>query len=43
MEILIVAIFIIGKLIYDANQQRKADEYARKVVRRYDDNGIPKI
>lgn len=43
MEIVFAILFIIGKLIYEAFQTHKANNYANKVVRRYNDDGIPKI
>lgn len=43
MEILIGVIILIGRLIYEQIQIAKANEYANKVVRRYNDNGTPKI
>lgn len=35
MEILLVAAYLIGQLIYEAEQKKKANEYANMVVRRY--------
>lgn len=35
MEILIGIIYLIGRLIHEAIQEAKADEYARKHVKRY--------
>lgn len=35
MEIFFGLIFIVGKLIYESYQEKKANEYADKVVRRY--------
>ena len=40
MEIVFAILFIIGKLAF---QTHKANNYANKVVRRYNDDGIPKI
>lgn len=35
MEILFAAAYLIGRLIYEATQKKKANEYANMVVRRY--------
>lgn len=35
MEVLFCLVLVIGKLIADAYQEHKANQYADKVVRRY--------
>lgn len=35
MEIILTIAYIIGRLIYEGHQRRKADEYANMVVRRH--------
>lgn len=36
MELFFGIIYLIGRLIYEACQEHKADQYADSVVRRYD-------
>lgn len=36
MEVFFALVIVVGKLIWEHIQERRAEEYARRVVRRYD-------